>query len=154
MTVLIEARDLTKHFPVRTGGLLRRRTTPLRAVEAVSLSVRAGETLGLVGELGCGKSTLGRMLINLIRATSGSIHFDGTEITTLPARGMRELRKAMQIIFQDPVRRAEPAHDGRGHRRRTARHPWREGQRRTAVPGCVHAVACRPAGAGDRSVPA
>ena len=108
MTVLIEARDLTKHFPVRTGGLLRRQTTPLRAVEAVSLAVRAGETLGLVGESGCGKSTLGRMLINLIRATSGSIHFDGTEITTLSPRGMRELRKAMQIIFQDPYGALNP----------------------------------------------
>jgi len=108
MTTLVEAVGVTKHFPVRGGGLLRRRTTPLRAVENVSLQVEAGETLGLVGESGCGKSTLGRLMINLIKSTYGSIYFGGTEISALSTRQMREMRRAMQIIFQDPYGALNP----------------------------------------------
>lgn len=108
MTTLIEAVGITKHFPVRGGGLLGRRTTPLRAVEDVSLQVEAGETLGLVGESGCGKSTLGRLMINLIKATQGSVYFGGTMISALSGREMREMRKAMQIIFQDPYGALNP----------------------------------------------
>lgn len=108
MTTLIEATGVTKHFPVRTGGFLRRTITPLRAVENVGLRVETGETLGLVGESGCGKSTLGRLLIRLIPTTAGQILFDGTDITTLGHRDLREARKSMQIIFQDPYGALNP----------------------------------------------
>ncbi len=108
MSVLVEVAGLSKHFPVRSGGLFRRVVTPLRAVDDVSLTINAGETLGLVGESGCGKSTLGRLLIRLIEPTGGSIHFDGQEITGLAASAMRPHRRAMQIVFQDPYGALNP----------------------------------------------
>ena len=108
MSALVEVAGLSKHFPVRSGGLFRRVVTPLRAVDDVSLSIEAGETLGLVGESGCGKSTLGRLLIRLIEPTGGSIRFDGQEITGLGARAMRPHRRAMQIVFQDPYGALNP----------------------------------------------
>jgi oligopeptide/dipeptide ABC transporter ATP-binding protein len=108
MSALVEVRGLSKHFPVRSGGIFRRTVTPLRAVDEVSLSINAGETLGLVGESGCGKSTLGRLLIRLIEPSGGSIRFDGQEITGLDARGMRPHRRAMQIVFQDPYGALNP----------------------------------------------
>src|SRR5690242_17545166 len=108
MAALIEASGLTKHFPVRAGGLLQRQTIPLRAVDDVSIDVRQGETLGLVGESGCGKSTLGRLLIRLLPPTSGSIRFDGSDITKLSGGALREKRRAMQIIFQDPYGALNP----------------------------------------------
>jgi oligopeptide/dipeptide ABC transporter ATP-binding protein len=108
MTPLVEAIGLVKHFPVHVGGLLRRETMPLRAVDDVALRVLAGETLGLVGESGCGKSTLGRLLIRLIPPTSGNIIFDGTEITSLAHGQLRDKRRAMQIIFQDPYGALNP----------------------------------------------
>ena len=108
MSALVEVAGLSKHFPVRSGGLFRRVVTPLRAVDDVSLTINSGETLGLVGESGCGKSTLGRLLIRLIEPTSGSIHFDGQEITGLAPRAMRPHRRAMQIVFQDPYGALNP----------------------------------------------
>ncbi len=108
MTPLIESVGLTKHFPVQTGGLLRRQTTALRAVDGVALRIEPGETLGLVGESGCGKSTLGRLLIRLIPPTSGNIVFDGDDITLLNAGELREKRRSMQIIFQDPYGALNP----------------------------------------------
>lgn len=108
MTPLIEATGLSKHFPVRTGGLLRRQSMPLRAVDGVALRIEAGETVGLVGESGCGKSTLGRLLIRLIPSTSGSIFLDGVDISSLDIRALREFRKRMQIIFQDPYGALNP----------------------------------------------
>ena len=108
MSALVEVSGLSKHFPVRSGGLFRRVVTPLRAVDDVSLSINAGETLGLVGESGCGKSTLGRLLIRLIEPTGGRIHFDGQEITGLAASAMRPHRRAMQIVFQDPYGALNP----------------------------------------------
>jgi oligopeptide/dipeptide ABC transporter ATP-binding protein len=108
VTPLVEAAALTKHFPVRAGSLLHRHTVPLRAVEDVALRIEAGETLGLVGESGCGKSTLGRLLIRLIPATSGNIVFDGADITRLTPGELRQKRRAMQIIFQDPYGALNP----------------------------------------------
>ena len=108
MTPLVEAAALTKHFPVRAGSLLHRHTIPLRAVDDVALRIEPGETLGLVGESGCGKSTLGRLLIRLIAPTAGNIIFDGADITRLAPAALREKRRGMQIIFQDPYGALNP----------------------------------------------
>lgn len=108
MTVLVEAIDVSKHYPVEIGGFLRRRTIPLRAVDTVSLTVNDGETLGLVGESGCGKSTLGRLLIRLLPATAGTIRFGGTDIGTLRGKVLRDIRRSMQIVFQDPYGALNP----------------------------------------------
>src|SRR5262245_49430346 len=108
MTPLLEAAGLTKHFDVRTGGLLHRHTIPLRAVDDVALRIETGETMGLVGESGCGKSTLGRLLIRLIPPTAGNVIFDGADVTRLTAAELREKRRSMQIIFQDPYGALNP----------------------------------------------
>jgi oligopeptide/dipeptide ABC transporter ATP-binding protein len=105
---LLEAVGLSKHFPRRTGSILNRRTALLRAVDDVSFRIFPGETLGLVGESGCGKSTLGRLLIRLIEPTEGAILLDGEDIARLPAATLREKRRAMQIIFQDPYGALNP----------------------------------------------
>lgn len=104
---LLEVRNLDVHFALRGGGLLPT-TRFLRAVDGVSFDVRAGETLGVVGESGCGKSTLSRALLQLIPATSGSVRFKGEELTTLNNQAMRPLRRNMQMIFQDPLASLDP----------------------------------------------
>jgi oligopeptide/dipeptide ABC transporter ATP-binding protein len=108
VTPLVEARGLSKFFPVRSGALWRRQTGSVRAVDNVNLQIRPGETLGLVGESGCGKSTLGRLLIRLVQPTSGNILFDGGDITVLAGKALRERRRGMQIIFQDPFGALNP----------------------------------------------
>ncbi|HKJ67593.1 MAG TPA: dipeptide ABC transporter ATP-binding protein [bacterium] len=104
---LIEVRDLTKHFPVRQG-LFGRSDTVLRAVDGVSFSIRRGETLGLVGESGCGKSTTGRLLLRLMEPTDGEVYFDGRNLLALDSNSLRRMRKDMQIIFQDPYNSLNP----------------------------------------------
>ncbi len=104
---LLEVENLQVHFPIRTG-LLRRQTGSVRAVDGVSLSVRPGETLGLVGESGCGKTTTGRAIMGLIRATGGSIRFGGDEVTTMDPAALRRTRRNMQYIFQDPYASLNP----------------------------------------------
>ncbi|HXR31380.1 MAG TPA: ABC transporter ATP-binding protein [Solirubrobacterales bacterium] len=104
---LLEVTDLVKHYPVRRG-LLRREVDPVRAVDAISLSLRRGETLGLVGESGCGKSTLCRAVLGLIQPSSGSVRFEGREIAGLSRREMRPLRREMQMVFQDPYASLNP----------------------------------------------
>ena len=98
---LIEVRELKVHFPVRRG-LLRRVVDQFRAVDGVSLAVRPGEVLALVGESGCGKTTLGRALLRLADPTAGSVLLEGEDITRLPPRALRPMRRRMQVVFQDP----------------------------------------------------
>jgi len=98
---LLVADDLRKYFPIRSG-ILKRHTGDVKAVDGVSFGLPAGETLGLVGESGCGKSTLGKTLVRLHDPTGGRIYFDGEEITDAPKDRLRELRRDVQIIFQDP----------------------------------------------------
>ena len=108
MTALVETRALSRYYAVRTGGLLRRQTAQLRAVDEVDLRIAPGETLGLVGESGCGKSTLGRMLVKLNPPTAGHLIFDGTDVTDMRGRDLLALRRAMQIVFQDPFGSLNP----------------------------------------------
>src|SRR6185295_11957812 len=104
--VLLEVRDLVKHFPVSSG--LRKPTLSVKAVDGVSFTLRRGETLGLVGESGCGKTTTGRCVLLLERPTSGQIVFEGSELTTLPDKKLRAMRRRMQVIFQDPYSSLNP----------------------------------------------
>jgi len=103
---LIVVRDLKKYFPLRRG--LFGEPAWVRAVDGVSFTIREGETLGLVGESGCGKTTTGRCLLRLIEPTSGAVHFDGVDLLRLPPRQMRAMRRHMQIIFQDPYASLNP----------------------------------------------
>ncbi|WP_075980258.1 ABC transporter ATP-binding protein [Bacillus massilinigeriensis] len=107
--VLLEVNQLKKYFPI-TGGLLGKRVGEVKAVDNVSFYVKKGETLGLVGESGCGKSTTGRMLMRLIEPTEGEILFEGKDITKLNDREMRKMRKEMQMVFQDPFASLNPRH--------------------------------------------
>jgi oligopeptide transport system ATP-binding protein len=104
---LLRVRDLKKHFPI-TRGVLSRTVGQVKAVDGISLDIREGETLGLVGESGCGKTTAGRTILRLIEATSGEVTFDGVDVLSLPRRELRAIRRRMQIIFQDPYSSLNP----------------------------------------------
>jgi oligopeptide/dipeptide ABC transporter ATP-binding protein len=106
MTALVELRDVKKYFPMRTG--LFGRPAQVRAVDGVSLTVHAGETLGIVGESGCGKSTLGRLTLRLLEPTAGTVVFDGQDLGKLSPAELRRRRREMQIIFQDPYGSLNP----------------------------------------------
>jgi oligopeptide/dipeptide ABC transporter ATP-binding protein len=105
--VLVRLEGVVKHFPIRSG-LLRRVVGRVHAVDGVSLEVRRGETLGIVGETGCGKSTLARCIARLFDLTAGTVEFDGHDISRLSRRRMRPLRKGLQMIFQDPIGSLNP----------------------------------------------
>jgi peptide/nickel transport system ATP-binding protein/oligopeptide transport system ATP-binding protein len=105
---LVEVRDLVMHFPLTEGVLFRRQVGAVQAVDGVSFDVRRGETLGLVGESGCGKSTTARLMLRLLKPTSGSIRFEGREIADLDRAGLTPLRREMQMIFQDPYTSLNP----------------------------------------------
>jgi oligopeptide transport system ATP-binding protein len=107
--VLLRVRNLKKHFPI-TGGLLNRRVVAVKAVDGISFEIKPGETLGLVGESGCGKSTTGRAILQLQRPTSGQVFFEDQELTQLSPGELRWLRPKMQMIFQDPYSSLNPRH--------------------------------------------
>jgi peptide/nickel transport system ATP-binding protein/oligopeptide transport system ATP-binding protein len=132
---LVEVRDLVKHFPISSGIILRRQVGAVQAVDGISFDVRRGETIGLVGESGCGKSTTARLLCRLLDPTSGSIKFEGREIANAHGAELKALRREMQMIFQDPYSSLNPRktvgtiigepfvihgmHEGKGERKRT-----------------------------------
>ena len=107
---LVHVEDLKVHFPIRSGVVFDRHVGDIRAVDGISLSIERGETLGLVGESGCGKSTAGRAILRLYEPTDGRIVFDGREITHLKERELRPLRRRMQMVFQDPFASLNPRH--------------------------------------------
>jgi oligopeptide transport system ATP-binding protein len=106
--VLLEVKNLKMHFPVTSGIIFQRAVAHIKAVDDITFQVRRGETLGLVGESGCGKTTTGRCILQLYRPTSGQILFEGQELTKLTTRQMRLMRRQMQVVFQDPFSSLNP----------------------------------------------
>ncbi|MGG0718335.1 dipeptide ABC transporter ATP-binding protein [Robertmurraya massiliosenegalensis] len=107
--VLLKVDNLKKYFPI-TGGILGKKIGDVKAVDDVSFYVNKGETLGLVGESGCGKSTTGRVLMRLLEPTAGNVEFDGRDLTKLKSEEMRQMRKEIQMVFQDPFASLNPRH--------------------------------------------
>src|SRR5438874_12903435 len=106
--VLVNVQGLRMYFPVTAGLIFQRKIADVKAVDGVNFEVKKGETLGLVGESGCGKSTTGRAILQLYKPTAGSVRFQGTELTTLGGEQMRRMRRKMQMIFQDPYASLNP----------------------------------------------
>jgi oligopeptide transport system ATP-binding protein len=106
--VLLEVKDLHKHFPIKEGLLIERKVGDVKAIDGVSFEVKSGETLGLVGESGSGKSTTGYCVLQLLKPTSGSVRFEGIELTELGREALRKMRREMQIVFQDPYSSLDP----------------------------------------------
>lgn len=106
--VLLSVKNLVKHFPIRQGIIFSKQIGAVQAVDDITFDVQKGETLGLVGESGCGKTTAGRCILRLIEPTSGQVIFDGKDVPSLSKEELRELRKEMQIIFQDPYGSLNP----------------------------------------------
>ncbi|HEX5239402.1 MAG TPA: oligopeptide/dipeptide ABC transporter ATP-binding protein [Candidatus Limnocylindrales bacterium] len=111
---LLRVEDLKVYFPVREGLIIERHVGDVRAVDGISLTLRRGETLGLVGESGCGKSTTGRAIVRLYEATSGRIVFDGVDVARLKGGALKQMRRRMQMIFQDPYSSLDPRQTAAG----------------------------------------
>ena len=109
-TPIVEVKNLQKFFPITSNSIFARVKGDNKAVNGISFAIAPGETLGLVGESGCGKSTAGRTIVKLYEPTGGSIFFNGEEISNYSPRQMKPLRKQMQIIFQDPYSSLNPRH--------------------------------------------
>ena len=105
---LLEVDNLTVHFPITQGLVFQRQTGAVQAVDGISFAIRRGETLGLVGESGCGKSTAGRAILQLYKPTAGSVLFEGTDLTLIGSQQLRRMRRRMQMIFQDPYASLNP----------------------------------------------
>jgi len=140
---LVQVEDLKMHFPIHTG-LFRRHTGDVKAVDGVSFDIFEGETLGLVGESGCGKSTCGRAVLRLYDITNGSIQIDGTEIGATPQKDLRTKRPTMQMVFQDPQASLNPRMTVQLNRKFAARYPhaFSGGQRQRI--GIARALALNP----------
>jgi peptide/nickel transport system ATP-binding protein/oligopeptide transport system ATP-binding protein len=144
---ILEVRDVVKHFPITQGIIFQRQIGAVQAVDGVSLSVKAGETLGLVGESGCGKSTTARVIMRLLEPTSGTIEFEGDDISHIRGERLKALRREMQMIFQDPYSSLNPrktigsiiAEPFAVHGLHTG-----EGERRRAVQGLMDRVGLNP----------
>ncbi|MHB8243046.1 MAG: ABC transporter ATP-binding protein [Solirubrobacteraceae bacterium] len=108
MSAILEVRDLVKHFPITQGILIPKKVGAVQAVDGVSFDIAAGETLGIVGETGCGKSTTARLVMRLLKPTSGEIRFEGNDITKLKGAPLKAVRREMQMIFQDPYSSLNP----------------------------------------------
>jgi oligopeptide transport system ATP-binding protein len=106
--VLVQVRDLKMHFPITQGIVIQRKVGAIKAVDGVSFDIIQGETLGLVGESGCGKSTTGRAILQLYRPTGGEVYFEGQDLTQLKGETLRRMRRRMQMIFQDPYASLNP----------------------------------------------
>ena len=106
--VLVEVRNLRMYFPITQGIVIQRKVGDIKAVDGLSFAIRKGETLGLVGESGCGKSTTGRAILQLYRPTTGEVLFDGADLTRLKGESLRRMRRRMQMIFQDPYASLNP----------------------------------------------
>ncbi|MBW3665089.1 MAG: ABC transporter ATP-binding protein [Actinobacteria bacterium] len=142
---LLSVDDLTVHFPVHGPGLVRRRAGTVRAVDGVSFEVRRGETLGLVGESGCGKTTTGLALLRLVEPTRGRIVFDGTHVTDLGRGELRDLRRRMAMIFQDPYASLDPRMSiGDNVREALVIHGLHAGRRRERVAELLELVGLNP----------
>ena len=106
--VLVKVRDLKMHFPITQGIIIQRQVGAIRAVDGITFDIVRGETLGLVGESGCGKSTTGRAMLQLYRPTAGEVYFEEQSLTEMKGESLRKMRRRMQMIFQDPYASLNP----------------------------------------------
>jgi peptide/nickel transport system ATP-binding protein/oligopeptide transport system ATP-binding protein len=147
MSSLVEVRDLVKHFPISRGIVIKRKIGAVQAVDGISFDIERGETLGIVGETGCGKSTTARLVMRLLDASAGEIRFDGQDITRLKGSRLKAIRRDMQMIFQDPYSSLNPRKTiGSIIAEPFAIHGLEEGkgERRRAVQGLMETVRLNP----------